>query len=101
MRFQLTVERPNVISHLFTLGIECPAIEGLFCREPPYCLARSPDDQRSTNWVAHALDLVFINPTHGSVRSDMRLADPDLGRFLLNCYVFSIGEGNLTAAPSS
>src|SRR6266481_4711473 len=101
MRFQLTVERPNVISHLFTLAIECPAIEGLFCREPPYCLARSPDDQRSSNRVAHALDLVFCKPTHASVRSDMRLADADLARFFLNRYFFSIGERNLCGACSS
>jgi len=84
MRFQLTVERPNVISHLFTLAIECPTIEGLFCWEPLYCPSRSPDNQRSGNRIAHALDFVFGEPAHASVRCFLRLADADLARFFLN-----------------
>src|SRR5208283_492200 len=100
MRFQLTVEGPDVVSDLFALGIECPAIEGLFCREPPYYLARAPDDQRSSNRVAHALNLIFSKPTHGSVRCLLRLADADLARFFLNRCFFSIGERNLCGAVS-
>src|SRR5260221_10176286 len=101
MRLQLTVKRRNVITHFFTRARECRVIEYLLCGEPPYCLARSPDDQRSSNRVAHALDLVFSKPTHGSVRSDMRLADADLARFLRNRYFFSIAERNLCGAVLS
>ena len=62
-------------SHLFTFGVKCPTIEGLFGGEPPKYLAGAPDDQGSGDRITHAWSFEFREPAHGSVPCHMALAD--------------------------
>ena len=78
IRFPLTVKRPIVIRHLFTLIMECPAIETLPRRESPYYLARSPDNQSSGDRVAHTINVIIGKPTDSSIRRYATFADARL-----------------------
>jgi len=87
-----------VVSHLFSGGVECPAIEDLFGSETPQYFARSPDDERFSNRVAHTVNIVFSQPADGSVRRDLSLTDAGLALLFRNGRLFSIGEGDLRGA---
>src|SRR5579863_1908424 len=98
MRFRLTVERTDVVSHLFTVSVKCPAPKSDLGPKPPYSFARPPEDERSIDRVAHALNADFRKPAHGSVRRYLSLADAHLVRFLANGYFLATGERDLGAA---